>query len=202
MQYEYRTISTISKGLYKEKGSRFIALAYPVSDEDEIKTILAALRKEYHDARHYCYAWCLGTGQVHCRANDDGEPANSAGKPILAQINANELSNILVVVIRYFGGVLLGVGGLIHAYREASADAIRNNKITTRKIYETYQIHFNYPQMNDVMTMIKEHNLIQYDQDFGLHCSLKFKVWIKERQKVIERLKILEHVSLERLSGD
>ena len=198
MAYQFRTISSISKGLYKEKGSKFIALAYPVTNENDIKNILEELRKEYHDARHHCYAWCLGDDREHQRANDDGEPSSSAGKPILGQINAHNLTNILIVVIRYFGGTLLGVGGLINAYREAASDAIQNNKITEVKVYEIYKLSFEYPLMNNVMTIIKWHKLDQFDQDFALSCSVRVRVWKKDSERIISEFTFLKGLVLEK----
>lgn len=197
MANQFKTISSISKGLYKEKGSKFIALAYPVTTENEIKNILEELRKEYHDARHHCYAWCLGDDREHQRANDDGEPSSSAGRPILGQINAHNLTNILIVVIRYFGGTLLGVGGLINAYREAASDAIQNNNIIEKKVYEVYKLSFEYPLMNNVMTIIKGHKLDQFDQDFALSCSVKIRIWEKDSEKVISEFKSLKGVSID-----
>lgn len=197
MANQFKTISSISKGLYKEKGSKFIALAYPVTTENEIKNILEELRKEYHDARHHCYAWCLGDDREHQRANDDGEPSSSAGKPILGQINAHNLTNILIVVIRYFGGTLLGVGGLINAYREAASDAIQNNNIIEKKVYEVYKLSFEYPLMNNVMTIIKGHKLDQFDQDFALSCSVKIRIWKKDSERIISEFKSLKGVSID-----
>ena len=197
MANQFRTISSISKGLYKEKGSKFISLAYPVTNENEIKNILEELRKKYFDARHHCYAWCLGDDRERQRANDDGEPSSSAGKPILGQINANDLTNILIVVIRYFGGTLLGVGGLINAYREASSDAIQNNKIIEKKVFEVYKVSFEYQQMNNIMTIIKGHRLDQFDQDFALSCSVKIRIWKKDSERIVSEFKSLEGVSID-----
>ena len=177
-----------------------MSFAYPVENETEIKEILDDLRKTYHDARHHCYAWRLGAEKKNYRFNDDGEPSNSAGKPIYGQILSNDLTDILIVVIRYFGGILLGVGGLITAYRESAADAIHNNHIVEKKVYETFSVRFNYPQMNNVMTIIKDHNVDQFDQDFSLKCSLKLKIWIKESEMVTGKLKILEDVIVDKLT--
>jgi len=201
MVNQYRTISSNSKGLYKEKGSKFIAFAFPVTNEAAIKTILDDLKKDYHDARHHCYAWCLGENRVLQRTNDDGEPSSSAGKPILGQINSHNLTNILIVVVRYFGGTLLGVGGLINAYREAAADAIQNNRILEEKVYEIYKLTFEYPLMNSVMKIIKGHKLNQFDQDFALTCSLKILIWRKESERIITEIKILEGVGFEKVES-
>lgn len=152
----YQTIDGEAKGLFKDRGSRFIAIAVPVTSQEEIKKRLEELRKEYHDARHHCYAWVLSPDRQAWRINDDGEPSGTAGRPILAQINSRELTNILVVVIRYFGGTLLGVSGLINAYRTATADALANSSVVERHLTERWQISFPYASMNDVMKLLKE----------------------------------------------
>jgi len=144
----YRTIEGPSKGLFRDRGSRFIALAYPVRTTDEIKSILEELRKEYHDARHHCYAYMLGPDRQVWRANDDGEPSGSAGRPIMGQINSHELTDILIVVVRYFGGTLLGVSGLINAYKTAAADAISNASIVERRVHVSLRITFPYLVIN------------------------------------------------------
>jgi len=152
----YQTIDSEAKGLFKDRGSRFIAIAVPVTSQEEIKRRLEELRKEYHDARHHCYAWVLNPDRQTWRINDDGEPSGTAGRPILAQINSRELTNILVVVIRYFGGTLLGVSGLINAYRTATADALANSSVVERHLTDSWQISFPYASMNDVMKVLKE----------------------------------------------
>ncbi len=170
------TIKNSSKAFYKEKGSKFIALAYPVKNENEIKEILEGVKKEYHDARHHCYAWVLGARGEKVRANDDGEPSNSAGKPILNQIRAFGLTRVLLVVIRYFGGTLLGVGGLIQAYRTVSHEALKKAIIIKQYFYSIYEIQFGYTDMNNVMKIVKEMNVEQFDQTFEIDCSLKVMV--------------------------
>ena len=140
----YYTISAPSEGLFKDRGSRFIALAYPVTTEKEIKEIQVSLRKKYHDARHHCYAYRLGYDKSVYRVNDDGEPSGTAGKPIFGQIQSKDLTNIFIVVIRYFGGTLLGVSGLINAYRSAAADAIEHAQIIQKTIMDLYEISFEY----------------------------------------------------------
>ena len=152
----YKTIDSKANGLFKDRGSRFIALAIPVTTQEEIKSRLEELRKEYHDARHHCYAWVLSPDRQAWRVNDDGEPSGTAGKPILGQINSRELTNILVVVIRYFGGTLLGVSGLINAYRSAAADALDNASIIERHLVERWIVTFPYSAMNDVMKVLKD----------------------------------------------
>jgi uncharacterized YigZ family protein len=172
----YLTIESESEGIFKDRGSRFIGLAYPVSTEDEIREILNRIRRKYHDARHHCYAWKLGTMNSDTRVSDDGEPRNSAGKPILAQIEASGLTNILVVVVRYFGGTLLGVGGLIHAYKTAGREALNHARMVRKYLYDVYLLKFPYQQINDVMKLLKHMKLEYYDQVLEQECELKVKV--------------------------
>jgi len=173
MSDTYKTISSPSEGLFKDKGSRFIARAFPVESVDEVKEILAALRKEYHDARHHCYAYRIGPGDQVYRVNDDGEPANTGGKPILGQIQSQELTNILIVVIRYFGGVLLGVGGLIHAYRTAAKESLLQAEIVEKTFNSRIAIGFQYPAMNEVMKIIKDSRAQVVLQDFAIDCKMQ-----------------------------
>ncbi|HCT31279.1 MAG TPA: YigZ family protein [Bacteroidales bacterium] len=166
----YQTISSKAEGLYKEKGSKFIALAFPVSSEGDVKEILATLRKEYHDARHHCYSYIIGFKGEHWRANDDGEPSGTAGRPIYGQIQSFNLTNTLIVVIRYFGGTKLGVSGLINAYRAAATDALQQSKIVVKTVNDIYRISFGYLAMNDIMKLIKDENLNIIEQDFNTSC--------------------------------
>jgi len=182
----YRTIKAPSEGVYKEKGSKFLAFAYPVSNEASIKERLATLQKQFHDARHYCYAWRLGPEKTHYRANDDGEPSGSAGKPIYGQIVSRDLSDILVVVVRYFGGTKLGVGGLIQAYRAAASGALDKSTIIERKVYDTLKLEFGYEQMNSVMKVIKDKQLDFEDQIFDMNCSLILKSWKRKTEEVLD----------------
>lgn len=184
----YKTIKTSSRGIYKEKGSRFISIALPVSDQEEIKPIIDKIKKEHHEAKHHCFAYMIGYERNIWRVNDDGEPSGTAGRPILGQINSFGLTNVLVVVSRYFGGTLLGVSGLINAYRSSATSAIVNAEITERTINEYYEITFPFSSLNDVMKILKEQNLGQSEQSFDLKCHivLNFRVSIKE--KVLERL--------------
>ena len=163
----YTTIEEESKGLFKDRGSRFIAIAVPVTSQDEIKTRLAELRKEYHDARHHCFAWVLGPDRQTWRVSDDGEPSGTAGRPILAQINARELTNIMIVVIRYFGGTLLGVGGLINAYRSAAADALESALIVEKHLIERWSVSFPYEAMNDVMKVLRDESCNQSEHSYS-----------------------------------
>ena len=157
----YKSIASEARGLFKDNGSRFIAHAYPVETEEEVKEIVAALKKEYYDARHHVYAYRLGHLGDKFRANDDGEPSGSSGRPVLGQIDSNELSDILVVVVRYFGGIKLGIPGLIRAYKTSTADALANAEIVEKIASKHYRIHFGYLNMNDVMKVMKDMGLEQ-----------------------------------------
>lgn len=193
----YLTIKGKGEGLYKEKGSKFIALAYPVITEDEIKIILANLRKEYHDARHYCYAYQLGADKKKFRANDDGEPVNSAGQPILGQIKSNNLTNVVVIVIRYFGGKLLGVSGLINAYRTAAADALSDTKIITKTIRDLYELTFAYTIINDVMRLIEEEKLTIVKQTFEADCTIRIGVRLSKSEAIKKRIEKSPEVTIQ-----
>ena len=189
---EFLTISSASEGLYKAKGSKFLAFACPVSSEEEVKEKVDFLRKKYFDARHHCYAYRLGVNGERYRANDDGEPSNSAGKPILGQLVARNLTNVLVVVVRYFGGVLLGVGGLVQAYKQATADALAHAEIITDVLTETWQLTFAYEDMNLVLKVLKDMNLDCYEQVFNLTCSMKVNVPKNLSEQMKKRL---EHIA-------
>ena len=191
------SISSSSEGLFKDNGSRFIALAYPVETEDEIKSILDSLRKEYHDARHHCYAYRLGLDGGRYRANDDGEPSGSAGKQILGQIDSASLSDVLVVVVRYFGGIKLGIPGLIRAYRTSTADALSKAGIVEKVAGKNYRITFDYLAMNDVMKVLKDLSLPQANQVFGTTCSIDVRVRLSQEKDFLEKLdKILLSLSV------
>lgn len=192
----YQTILRPSEGLYKDRGSKFIAKAIPVQTEDDVKENLELIRKTYHDARHHCYAYQLGYDKSAYRINDDGEPSGTAGKPIFGQINSHDLTNVLIVVIRYFGGKKLGVSGLIEAYKSASKDAIANNEIVTNIITFLYHIDFQYPEMNEVMMLLKGFNLEQSDQKFDLQCQLNFKVRKNESNLVYEKLSKIRNLKI------
>lgn len=193
----YKTILKASQGIYKEKGSKFIAYAYPVSNEDEIKEHIAKLKKEYYDARHHCYAYMLGADKKKFRANDDGEPSSTAGKPILGQILSNDITNVLIVVVRYFGGTKLGVSGLIHAYKTAAAIAIAESKIVDKTVNDVYNIHFDYLVMNDIMKIIKEEQPVQLEQDFNLTCKITLSMRQSDTNRVIEKLEKITSVTTE-----
>jgi len=184
----YLTIKSFSQGLYKEKGSRFIALAYPVNTQEEIKSILENVRKEHHSARHHCFAWMLGQSRQNYRINDDGEPSGSAGKPILGQINSFQVTNVLIVVVRYFGGKLLGVSGLINAYRSAAESALKNNEITELYIQDFYEVIFPYGALNDVMKIIKDDDAGQSQQKFELECRMIINFRTSARERILNAL--------------
>lgn len=188
MQDQYRSIAAPSEGLFKDNGSRFIALAYPVETEEEVKSIVAGLRKEYHDARHHCYAYRLGYQGDTWRASDDGEPSGSAGRPILGQIDSAGLSDILVVVVRYFGGIKLGIPGLIRAYKTSTADALSQAQIIDKIASRHFRLQFDYLSMNAVMKVLKEMDLPQSAQDFGERCSLVTGVRLTSVEDFIKRI--------------
>jgi uncharacterized YigZ family protein len=188
----YKTIASPSEGLFREKGSRFISFAYPVEDEAQISQRIADLKKRYCDARHHCFAWRLGADMEHYRANDDGEPSGSAGKPILGQIQSRDLTQILVVVVRYFGGTLLGVGGLIRAYRSAAADALDQAVKVEKKVESQLVLQFGYHEMNAVMKVIKEFDLEFENQQFDLECTLTVRAWIRSIPRFKERLTTID----------
>ncbi len=188
MTDEYKTIATTSEGYYTEKRSKFLAFAHHVETVDEVKELLAGYRKKYYDARHVCYAYMLGAGREEFRANDDGEPSSTAGKPILGQINSNELTDILIVVVRYYGGVNLGTSGLIVAYREAAADAIAHATVETRQVEEVVTYTFAYPQMNDVMRIVKEMSPRVLSQSFDNSCEIRLSIRKSEAEQLRNRL--------------
>ena len=188
MTDEYKTISGTSEGYYTEKRSKFLAFAHHVETTDEVKDIVAGYRKKYYDARHVCYAYMLGAKRLEFRANDDGEPSSTAGKPILGQINSNELTNILIVVVRYYGGVNLGTSGLIVAYREAAADVLAHATVETRQVEEIVKYSFAYPQMNDVMRIVKDMNPRIISQTFENTCEIVLSIRKSEAELLCSRL--------------
>lgn len=188
MTDEYKTIKGISEGYYTEKRSKFFAFAHHVESVDEIKNIIASYRKKYYDARHVCYAYVLGADRTEFRANDDGEPSSTAGKPILGQLNSNELTDTLVVVIRYYGGVNLGTGGLIVAYREAASNALANANIEMRQVEETITYSFPYVMMNEVMKVVKEMSPRIVSQTYDNTCEIKLSIRKSEAEQLRGRL--------------
>ena len=184
----FKTITSISHGIYKEKGSRFVSVAIPISGQKEIKPIIDKIKKEHHEARHHCYAYMIGHERNIWRVNDDGEPSGTAGRPILGQINSFGLTNIIIVVSRYFGGTLLGVSGLINAYRSAAESALRNAELTEKTVNEYYKITYPYISMNDVMKILKEENIGQSEQSFDIECHILLNFRVSVKEKVLNRL--------------
>jgi len=172
--------------MYKEKGSKFLAFAYPVSHEESIKDHLSILQKKYHDARHHSYAWRLEPGKTRYRVNDDREPSGTAGLPIFGQIVSRDLTEVLVVVVRYFGGTKLGVGGLIQAYRSAASDALDHSNIIECKVFDSLKLEFTYEQMNSVMKVIKDKHLDFEDQKYDMECSMILKSWKRNTKQVLD----------------
>ena len=184
----YKSIAAEAKGLFKDNGSRFIAHAYPVETEEEVKEIVAALKKEYFDARHHVYAYRLGYLGDKFRANDDGEPSGSSGRPVLGQIDSMGLSDILVVVVRYFGGIKLGIPGLIRAYKSSTADALANAEIVEKIASKVFRVHFGYMSMNSVMKILKDLELEQKNQKFDMECSIDVTVRLSLVDTFTERM--------------
>ena len=172
----YLTLSTPTEAEFKDKGSRFLAFAYPVQTVEEVKRQLEALREAHHKARHWCYAYRLGTDGNRFRANDDGEPSGSAGRPILGQIDSAELTDVLVVVVRYFGGTLLGVPGLIHAYKTAAAEALKSAAVVEKNIEKTVWLRCEYPHLNEAIRIARQHQAEVVEQDLQLDCRLRIRV--------------------------
>jgi len=192
----YRTIDKPSSGIFKDKGSKFLSFAYPVKDEQTIKAILDKTKKDFYNARHHCYAYRLTPYMTLYRSNDDGEPSGTAGKPILGQIQSNNLTNVLIVVVRYFGGTLLGTGGLIQAYKLSSADAIQNAKIIDCPVVSTYKLGFAYPQMNEVMKIIKEFDLETQNTVLDLKCSYVLKMKKEVEDNALAKLKNIKPIDI------
>ena len=197
MEDVYKTIETPAEGLYKEKGSKFIALAYPVRTEEAVKEIVGEIKVRYYDARHHCYAYRLGADKKKFRANDDGEPSSTAGKPILGQILSYDLTDILIVVVRYFGGIKLGVSGLINAYRAAAADAIGHARIVEKTDDEVFRIKFDYTVMNEVMRVVKEEEPEVMSRDFSMECRMTLSIRKQNASRLSPRLQQIESLSFE-----
>ncbi len=188
---DYLTISKSGEGIFKDRGSKFIGIARPVESEDDVKEVLEELRKEYYDARHHCYAYVLGADRSIYRANDDGEPNHSAGDPILGQINSKELTNVLVVVIRYFGGTKLGVSGLINAYKLAAEEAIDNSEKTRVVLKHDFELNYSYEATNEVMRLVDDLKLDVVEQKFEKECFLKGKVQIDRVEQLKSKVELL-----------
>jgi len=196
----YKTIEGNTEGVFKDKGSKFIALMFAISSEEEAKNILLEIKKEHFSARHHCYAYRLGYYGEKYRANDDGEPSGTAGKPILGQLLSNELTNVLVVVVRYFGGTLLGVSGLINAYKCATKDAIEKAKIATKIIEKRFVLNFGYPVQNNVMKIIKDEKLEMCFSEFGMDCRINVLVRLNIVEKVLNLFKSIDGVKVDELN--
>lgn len=181
--------------MYKEKGSKFLAFAFPVITENAIKEHITALRKEYFDARHHCYAWILGPEKKQFRAADDGEPNHSAGDPILGQIRSKNLTNVLVIVVRYFGGVKLGVGGLVNAYRSAAEDALYRAEIIEKTVTRNFVLQYDYESTAEVMRMVSDFNLQIIKQDFSERCTMALEVPVKINDAFLEKVKLLQSMN-------
>lgn len=192
----YHMPTNTSKGIYKKNGSKFIAYVFPVFLEKDVKERLEEVRKKEYAARHHCYAYTLNPDKSAWRANDDGEPANTAGKPILGQIQSKDLTNILIVVVRYFGGIKLGIGGLITSYRAAAGEALENITIEKRFVKEIYELAFKYPQMNEVMRLVKDKSLEILNQDFQIDCKLTFSIRKSQADEVVVAFKKNHEISI------
>jgi len=190
--YSYHTIQSATTGSYKEKGSKFLAFAYPVETEEDVRQKLDQLKKEYFDARHHCYAWMLGPERKHFRANDDGEPNHSAGDPILGQIRSKNITNVLVVVVRYFGGVKLGVGGLIAAYKAAAEEALASAVVMEKVVKSSFRLYYAYAETPEVMRLVKEFDITMVDQQFNDDCLLHGEVSLKRKTELVEKVALLK----------
>ena len=194
----YKTITSLAEGIYTEKRSKFIAIAIPVRTLEEVKQHLETYQKKYYDARHVCYAYMLGHERLNFRANDNGEPSGTAGKPILGQINSNELTDILIIVVRYFGGIKLGTSGLIIAYKAAAAEAISSATIIEKTVDDDITVAFEYPFMNDVMRIVKEEEPEILEQAYDMDCIMKLRIRrsmmpkMRARLEKVETLRIIE----------
>ncbi len=191
----YKTITFVSEGLYKDKGSKFISYAYPVSSEEEIKTALEDLKKAHHPARHHCYAYRINPRDIYERANDDGEPRHSAGTPILGQLNSFDVVNVLVVVVRYFGGTKLGVSGLIYAYKSAASEALAKASIVEKELKAALEIRFEYPQMNDVMRIIKQFDAGIMKQEMNLDVNIHLEIREDKLLHIEEQLNLVKKLT-------
>ena len=195
----YKTIKLPSEGLFKDKGSKFLAFAYPFENEIEVKSLIEPLRKEHFKAVHFCYAYRIGLDRNNFRVNDDGEPAGSAGRPILNVLLSKEITNILVVVVRYWGGTLLGVSGLINAYKSATEEALTNAEIIEKTVNDVYQITFGYVKMNDIMKVVKDFDLKIRNQRFDNQCNIEIEFRKNISPNVIGKLEKIDEIIIEYL---
>lgn len=192
----YKMLSQASTGEFKMKGSKFYAFAFPVATEEDVKLHLLELRKIHYSARHHAYAYIIGADKSCWRANDDGEPSGSSGKPVHGQLLSYDLTNTLIVVVRYFGGTKLGIPGLINAYRSAAKDAIENASIIEKKIEDIYELAFLYADMNDVMKILKEENINPLTTDFQINCKLQFKVRKQDSTRIYDQFKAIHTLKI------
>jgi len=190
--FSFRTIQNASEGSYKESGSKFLAFAYPVESEQEIKEKIEYLKKKYFDATHHCFAWILGPDRSRFRAFDDGEPNHSAGDPILGQLRSRDLTNVLVVIVRYYGGVKLGVGGLIHAYKLATEDALTKAPMILKDVVEKFSLHYPYDETQEVLRLIKEYDITVIKQEYSEDCKLKGEVKLSEQKGLLKKIELLQ----------
>ncbi len=199
MEDSYRTLEKPAEGIFRDRNSRFLAFGYPVRNTAEINDILSGIKKKYHDARHHCYAYRLGLNNENLRMNDDGEPSGTAGKPIYGQLLAQDLTDTLVIVVRYFGGTLLGTSGLINAYRSATADMISNAVIVSRFVEDRFKLAFPYENLNTVMKILKEENLVPEEPVYDSQCALTVAVRRSLSDRVSGRLKVISGMNIESL---
>jgi uncharacterized YigZ family protein len=190
--FSCRTIQNASEGSYKELGSKFLAFACPVESEQEIKENIEHLKKKYFDATHHCFAWILGADRSRFRAFDDGEPNHSAGDPILGQLRSRDLTNVLVVVVRYYGGVKLGVGGLIHAYKLATEDALSKTSLILKDVVEKFSLHYPYDETQKVLRLIKDYDITIIKQEYSEDCLLKGEIKLSERKDFLKKITLLQ----------
>jgi len=195
----YKTIKEPSEGFFKDRGSKFFGYAYPYTSEQELKTKIEELKKEHHTARHHCYAYRFKQDYSVYRANDDGEPTNAAGKPILGQIDAKNLTNVAVVVVRYFGGTKLGVGGMMNAYKTAALEALNNAEILECTIDDIFEVSFGYPEMNTVMRFIKDLGVEIVSQQMELDCKIQFSIRKKEADNAQDKFTGLKNISIKKI---
>ena len=197
MDDTYKTIAEPAEGTYSEKRSKFLAFAIPVRTQEEVKEWVKEYQKKYYDARHACYAYMLGYERKDFRANDNGEPSGTAGKPILGQINSNELTDILIIVVRYFGGIKLGTSGLIGAYKTAAAEAIANSTIIEKTVDDDITVYFEYPFLNDVMRIVKEEEPQVIDQVFEMDCKMTLRIRRSKLDRLRSRIEKVETARIE-----
>lgn len=192
MVYSYRTIKSFSEGIYKEKGSKFLGFAFPIQSEEDVKERIVELKKKYFDARHHCFAYVLGADKKRFRAFDDGEPNHSAGDPIMGQIRSKDLTNTLVIVVRYFGGTKLGVGGLMNAYKTAAEDSLNHAVIIEKEVLQQYAIRYPYVGTPEVLKLVKEFSLEIQNQSFELECEMKAKLSLRVKTAFEEKIRLLQ----------